>query len=171
MLGGGQAGVLLSIPALETSGVLSVARKIYGTIGPAFYGLRTTLVTYILLALLRIPRPETLKEYAPNDLGRIVGLEAPSRGQDTAPQAGEIGIPQASQQFGREMAQGRVEQRGRVLSFFNLDGRVRAYHGKHTIPKGYLTRTRMAVAATTDYWGNDPKGDPLFVVSAEANAP
>jgi hypothetical protein len=53
--------VLLAIPALVASDVLPVARQIYGSIGPAFYGLRTTLVAYILLALLRIPRPETLK--------------------------------------------------------------------------------------------------------------
>ena len=56
-----RAGVLLAIPALVASDVLPVARQIYGSIGPAFYGLRTTLVAYILLALLRIPRPETLK--------------------------------------------------------------------------------------------------------------
>jgi hypothetical protein len=30
--------------------------------------------------------------------------------------------------------------------------------------------TRLAVPATTDYWVNDRKGDPLFVVTAEANA-
>lgn len=70
-----RAGVLLAVPSLVASGLLSVARKIYGSIGLAFYGLRTTLVAYVLLALLRIPRPETLKEYAPNDLGRIVGLD------------------------------------------------------------------------------------------------
>jgi transposase len=70
-----RAGVLLAIPALVASDVLPVARQIFGSIGPAFYGLRTTLVAYILLALLRIPRPETLKEYAPADLGRIVGLD------------------------------------------------------------------------------------------------
>ena len=28
----------------------------------------------------------------------------------------------------------------------------------------------MAVPATTDYWVNDQKGDPLFVVTADANA-
>ena len=49
-------------PPLVASGLLSVAEKIYGSIGPAFYGLRTTLVAYVLLALLRIPRPEALKE-------------------------------------------------------------------------------------------------------------
>ena len=47
---------------------------------------------------------------------------------------------------------------------------MRAYHGKHTIPKAYVTRTRLAAPATTDYWVNDQRGDPLFVVTAEANA-
>src|SRR5207248_11713881 len=41
----------------------------------SFYGLRTTLVAYVLLALLRIRRPEALKEYSPGELGRIVGLD------------------------------------------------------------------------------------------------
>lgn len=52
-----RAGVLLAVPPLVASGLLSVAEEIYGSIGPAFYGLRTTLVAYVLLALLRIPRP------------------------------------------------------------------------------------------------------------------
>src|SRR6266403_3219700 len=70
-----RAGVLLAIPALVASGLLSTAEKIYGSLGPAFYGLRTTLVAYVLLALLRIPQPEALKEYPPGELGRIVGLD------------------------------------------------------------------------------------------------
>lgn len=68
-----RAGVLLAIPSLVGTGVLSIARTIYRSIGPAFYGLRTTLVAYVLVALLRVPRPEALKEYAPADLGRLWG--------------------------------------------------------------------------------------------------
>ena len=64
-----RAGVLLAIPALVASDVLPVARQIYGSIGPAFYGLRTTLVAYILLALLRIPGPETLTRQSRNQTG------------------------------------------------------------------------------------------------------
>jgi hypothetical protein len=33
-----------------------------------------------------------------------------------------------------------------------------------------VTRKRIAAPGTTDYWINDQKGDPLFVVTAEANA-
>ena len=70
-----RAGVLLALPALADSGVLDCAREIYGSIGPAFYGLRTTLVTLLLMALLRIKRPEALKEHSPEDLGRVLGLD------------------------------------------------------------------------------------------------
>ena len=165
-----RAGVLLAVPPLVASGVLSVAHKIYRTIGPAFYGLRTTVVTYILLALLRIPRPETLKEYAPNDLGRIIGLDRLPEVKTLRRKLTRLASRKAGHQFGRDLARRRVEERGRVLGFLYLDGHVRAYHGKHTIPKGYLTRARLAVPATTDYWVNDQKGEPLFVVTAEANA-
>jgi hypothetical protein len=165
-----RAGVLLAIPALVASDVLPVARQIYGSIGPAFYGLRTTLVAYILLALLRIPRPEALKEYAPADLGRIVGLDRLPEVKTLRRKLARLASRKASQEFGRELARRRIAERGRMMGFLYIDGHVRAYHGKHTIPKAYLARTRLAVPGTTDYWVNDKKGEPLFVVTAEANA-
>jgi len=165
-----RAGVLLAVPSLVSSGVLSMARKIYGTIGPAFYGLRTTLVACILLALLRIPRPETLKEYAPGNLGRIIGLDRVPEVKTLRRKLARLASRKASQQLGRELARHRIAERGRVFGFLYLDGHVRAYHGKHSIAKAYLTRARLAVPATTDYWVNDRKGEPLFVVTAEANA-
>ena len=164
------AGVLLAIPSLVASGVLSIARKLYGTIGPAFYGLRTTLVAYILLALLRIPRPEALKEYAPGSLGRIVGLDRLPEVKTLRRKLVNLASRKTSQQFGRELAQHRIAGRDRLFGFLYIDGHVRTYHGKHRIAKGYDTRTRLAVPATTDYWVNDQKGDPLFVVTADANA-
>lgn len=164
------AGVLLAIPSLVASGVLPVARKLYGSIGPAFYGLRTTLVAYLLLALLRIPRPEALKEHVPGELGRIVGLDRMLEVKTLRRKLTELASRRVSQNLGRELARRRVAERGHMMGFLYVDGHVRAYHGKHDIAKGYLTRTRLAVPATTDYWVNDGTGDPLFVVTAEANA-
>lgn len=164
------AGVLLAIPALVGSGLLSVARKIYGSLGPAFYGLRTTLVTSVLLALLRIPRPETLKEYSPGDLGRIVGLDRIPEVKTLRRKLARLAAMKKSRELGLEMARLRIAERGRMLGFLYVDGHVRAYHGQRAIPKAYVTRKRIAGPATTDYWVNDQKGDPLFVVTAEANA-
>ena len=165
-----RAGVLLAIPALVASGLLSTAEKIYGSLGPAFYGLRTTLVAYVLLALLRIPRPETLKEYPPGELGRIVGLDRMPEMKTLRRKLSRLASLKGSYRLGREVARQRIAKRGKVLGFLYIDGHVRAYHGKHKVPKAYVTRMHLAVPATTDYWVNDQRGDPLFVVTADANA-
>jgi len=165
-----RAGVLLAIPALVASGLLAAAQKLYGSIGPSFYGLRTTLVAYVLLALLRISRPEALKEYPPGELGRIVGLDRMPEVKTLRRKLTRLAARKISYQLGQEIAQQRIRNHGNVLGFLYVDGHVRAYHGKHTIAKAYVTRTRLATPATTDYWVNDQRGDPLFVVTAEANA-
>jgi hypothetical protein len=165
-----RAGVLLAIPALVASGLLSTAEKIYGSLGPAFYGLRTTLLAYVLLALLRIPRPETLKEYPPGELGRIVGLDRMPEVKTPRRKLSRLASLKGSYRLGREVARPRIAERGKVLGFLYIDGHVRAYHGKHKVPKAYVTRMHLAAPATTDYWVNDQRGDPLFVVTADANA-
>ena len=50
--------MLLDIPALIQGGVPDVAQRVYGSIGPAFHGLRTSIVALLLMALIRIKRPE-----------------------------------------------------------------------------------------------------------------
>jgi hypothetical protein len=95
-----RAGVLLALPALVSSGVFECAQKIYGSLGPAFYGLRTSVLTLLLY----------------------------------------------------------------------VDGHARVYHGQHWLPKTHVTRVRISLPATSDYWVNDTAGDPLFVVTADANA-
>ena len=82
----------------------------------------------------------------------------------------QLAARKGSQALGQEIAQRRIREHGHVFGFLYVDGHVRAYHGKHTIPKAYITRARLAAPATTDYWVNDQRGDPLFVVTAEANA-
>jgi hypothetical protein len=165
-----RAGVLVAIPALLASGLLSTAEKIYGNLGPAFYGLRTTLVAYVLLALLRIPRPEALKEYSPGELGRIVGLDRMPEVKTLRRKLARLAARKGSYPLGYQIAQRRIAERGKVLGFLYIDGHVRAYHGQHTIAKAYVTRMHLAAPATTDYWVNDQRGDPLFVVTADANA-
>jgi hypothetical protein len=45
-----RAGALLALPALVQSGVFDCAQKIYGSLGPAFFGLRTTILILLLMA-------------------------------------------------------------------------------------------------------------------------
>lgn len=165
-----RAGVLLALPPLVDSGVFTIARTIYGSIGPAFYGLRTTFVALLLMALLRIKRPEGLKEHAPDDLGQVLGLDRAPEVKTLRRKLSRLACYGRAAEFGRALARRRVADRGATLGFLYVDGHVRVYHGKRTLPKTHVARMRLSMPATTDYWVNDASGDPLFVVTAEANA-
>ncbi len=165
-----RAGVLLALPVLAASGVFECAQKIYGSLGPAFYGLRTSLLTLLLMALWRIKRPEGLKEYSPQDLGRVLGLDRAPEVKTLRRKLARLAAAGRAAQFGQALAQQRVALRGAALGFLYTDGHVRVYHGHHALPKAHVARMRISLPATSDYWVNDSAGDPLFVVTAEANA-
>ena len=165
-----RAGVLLALPVLIDSSVFECAQKIYGSLGPAFYGLRTSLLTLLLMALWRIKRPEGLKEYSPQDLGRVLGLDRAPEVKTLRRKLARLAAAGRAAQFGQVLAQQRVALRGAALGFLYTDGHVRVYHGQHVLPKAHVARMRISMPATSDYWVNDSAGDPLFVVTAEANA-
>ncbi len=165
-----RAGVLLALPALISCGVFECAKKIYGGIGPAFYGLRTSLLTLLLMALWRIKRPEALKEHSPADLGRVLGLDRAPEVKTLRRKLARLAAQGRAAEFGRALAEGRVAQRGAAVGFLYVDGHVRVYHGQHRLPKAHVAQMRLSMPATTDYWVNDTAGEPLFVVTAEANA-
>jgi transposase len=165
-----RAGVLLALPVLVISGVFECAQKIYGSLGPAFYGLRTSLLTLLLMALWRIKRPEGLKEHSPQDLGRVLGLDRAPEVKTLRRKLARLAAVGRATQFGQALAQRRVALRGEALGFLYTDGHVRVYHGQHTLPKAHVARMRISLPATSDYWVNDSAGDPLFVVTAQANA-
>lgn len=163
-------GVLLALPALVQSGIFTIVRQIYGSIGPAFYGLRTTFIALLLMALLRIKRPEALKEHSPEDLGKVLGLDRAPEVKTLRRKLSRLAAFGRAADLGRALAQKRVEDRGAAMGFLYIDGHVRVYHGKRILPKAHVARRRLAMPATTDYWVNDTAGDPVFVVTAEANA-
>ncbi|NUN92449.1 MAG: transposase [Verrucomicrobiae bacterium] len=160
-----RAGVLLALPSLIQSGVFECAQQTYGSLGPAFYGLRTTLLTLLLMALWRIKQPEGLKEHVPQALGPVLGL-------DRVPEVKTLRgkLSRLAADFGRALAQRRVALRETVMGFLYIDGHVRVYHGQHRLPKTHVARMRLPMLGTSDYWVNDAAGDPLFVLTAEANA-
>ena len=164
-------GVLFALPCLVESGLFRISRKLYGEIGPAFYGLRTTLLTLLLMALLRIKRPEHLKERDPAAFGRLLGLDRAPEVKTLRRRLTRLAAHHCAEQLGAELARLRVDQRGHLMGFLYIDGHVRAYHGQRAIAsKAYVARRHLAMPASTDYWINDRSGDPLLVITGEVDA-
>ena len=108
-------GVLIALPCLVESGMFRIGRKLYGEIGPAFYGLRTTLLTLLLMALLRIKRPEHLKERDPAAFGRLLGLDRAPEVKTLRRRLTRLAAYHCAEQLGAELARERVNQRGHLM--------------------------------------------------------
>jgi hypothetical protein len=165
------AGVLCALPCLVASGLFRISHKLYGDVGPAFYGLRTTLLTLLLMALLRIKRPEHLKERDPAVFGRLLGLDRAPEVKTLRRRLTRLAAHHCAEQLGAELARLRIDQRGHLMGFLYVDGHVRAYHGQRAIAsRAYVARRHLAMPASTDYWINDRSGDPLLLITGEIDA-
>lgn len=164
-----RGGVLLALPVLIASGIFDVAPRVYGNIGPAFYGLRTSILAFLLMALLRVKRPENLKEVAPPELGRVLGLDRAPEMKTLRGKLSELAARGKGLEFMRLLAHIRAKEHADDLAYLLIDGHVRVYSGKEELPKTFVTQRRLSMPATTDYWVNDRRGQPLLVITAEAN--
>lgn len=122
------------------------------------------------MGLWRIKRPEGLKEHSPANLGRVLGLDRAPEVKTLRRKLARLAALGRAAELGAALARHRAAARGAALGFLYVDGHVRVYHGARRLPKAHVARMRLSMPATTDYWANDAAGDPLFVVTAKANA-
>jgi transposase-like protein len=163
-------GLLVALPALAATGLLEKVREVYGGLRKGVYGLRATVLVLSFLALLRRPRPEALKGLDPGQLGAVLGLERVPEMKTLRRKLQEIAKAPKAHRLWQALARLWLAQREDPLGVAYVDGHVRAYHGKHRLPKTRVTQRNLCLPATTDYWVNDVDGLPVFVVTATANA-
>lgn len=166
------AGVLLAIPALVQTGLLDAARQVYGGLRAGVYGLRATMLVLAAIALLRRPRPEHLKGTDPSTLGDVLGLLRVPEVKTIRRKLAEFARAKKAHRLMEECARRWLADAKDAdeLGTLYIDGHVRDYHGKHKLPKTHISQRNLCAPATTDYWLNGVDGDPIFVVTAKANA-
>ena len=166
-----QAGVLLAVPLLVRHGLIEAFTTVYGScLAPAFYGLRTMAVVLFLTALLRIKRPEHLKEKSPWDLGAIVGLDRMPEVKTVQRKFTVLAAMERAKQLMDELARQRIARDEDRVAFLYADGHVREYHGKSPLFSAKKPQRQVATPAVTDTWVHDALGEPLLVVTSEVNA-
>ncbi|TVP72083.1 MAG: helix-turn-helix domain-containing protein, partial [Nitriliruptor sp.] len=164
------AGLLLALPALEATGLLEVAEQTYGKLRNGFYGLRSVLLTLVLLALLREPRAEGATRVVPADLGRILALDRAPEVSTIRRRLGELAERGQAGALMAALARRHVDAHPEAVGFVYIDGHVRAYHGTRKLPKAHVARMRISMPATLETWVADQHGDPIFAVIAPPSA-
>jgi hypothetical protein len=165
-----RAGVLLAVPVLQAHGGLEVFTRLYGSIGPAFYGLETTVLSLVLMALLRIKRVENVKEYSPEQLGRLLGLDRMAEVKTLRHKLTQLAERGQGHALMTELARLRLGQDKDRVAFLYLDGHVREYSGQEPLAKAKKAQRSIATCAATDTWLHDADGAPLLVVTSEMNS-
>jgi hypothetical protein len=162
-----QAGVLLLLPSLLSQGLLK-AKEIYGKLSKGYYGLVTMLLVMAYMSLSRIKTPEAIKHCKPGEFGKIIGLDRVPEVKCLRAKIEEIVGQNKAGEFNRILAQGWISDE--ECFYFYIDGHVRVYHGhKAKLTKKYVSREKLCLAGTTEFWINNELGLPYLVFSGELN--
>ena len=159
------AGVLFSIPALISQG-LERFFNVFKPLPTGFYGLHHVILMLCLMTLCRIKNPEQLKKHPPGELGKLLGLDRIPEVSYFRRKVKQITDQSRSDQLHAELFQCWVEDMPEMC--FYIDGHVLVYHGElANLPKRFVSREKLCLPGTTEFWVNDQRGLPLMVVTGE----
>jgi len=75
------------------------------------------------------------------------------------------------QQWSEKLSKGWMSANADLAGVLYIDGHVNIYYGEATtMPKRFVSRLRLCMSGSTDYWVNDKTGQPFFVISEAINS-
>lgn len=158
-------GLLAGLPALCANGLLSGIDK-YLKLPSGFYSCLHILLTLGFMALGRIRRPEGLRHIPPGEFGKVIGLDRVPEVRTLRAKITEMANTGNPEAWMKELSKTWMENDPDAAGYLYVDGHVRVYHGdKAILSRRYVSRDRLCLRGTTDYWVNDALGRPFFVVS------
>jgi hypothetical protein len=159
-------GLLLALPALLSIGLLRHTREHF-ELPDGFYGIESIFVLLAFMALGRVRSLESLRYQAPGEWGKLLGLDRVPEVRTLREKLGLLcGEPGAALSWSRTLAKEWMEADPQSAGVLLVDGHTRVYHGSLTkLPRHYVSRQRLCLRATTDYWVNAMDGRPFFVIT------
>jgi hypothetical protein len=161
------AGVLFMIPALLSQGLLK-ASTVLSPLRKGYYGLMSVLLVLAFMLLSRIKCPEQLKTCKVGELGKALGLDRIPEAKCLRNKIGQIVNQEKAEALSTALLHEWVDKED--AAFFFMDGHVRVYHGYLAkLPRRYVSREKICLSGTTEFWVNDELGMPYMVVTGELN--
>lgn len=159
------AGLLTGLPALCANGLLSGLGK-HLKLPQGFYSALHILLVLGFMALGRIRRPEGLRHVAPGEFGKVIGLDRVPEVRTLREKIAVMATTGNPGAWMKELSKSWMEGDPEEAGYLYVDGHVRVYNGELAkLPRRFVSRERLCLRGTTDYWVNDAVGRPFFVVS------
>ena len=158
------AGVLLAFPALISQGLLRYEDEF--NLEKVYYPTSSIFLSLAILSLLRLKTLSAVDSLPSGELGKTIGL-------DRIPEVKTLRtrIVQFSQKtnitnWSMKLSKDWMEDKPELSAVLYIDGHIKLYYGQETSPpKRFVSRMRLCLSGTTDYWVNDVLGQPFFVVN------
>ena len=162
------AGILFMLPSLLAQGLLK-AKEVFRLPASHYYGLESVVLTLAFMALARIKNPEQLKQCKPGEIGRFIGLDRIPEVRCLREKIKFISEQQRSVHFNNLLIdQWYRDDKQDDAGFLYVDGHVRIYYGyKANLPSKFISRQKLCLSATSEFWVNDAKGMPVMMVMGE----
>jgi transposase len=157
-------GVLCALPALAENGLF---RHLHDCLAKlrGYYSTLHVIILLAYMALCRVKAVEQLQYQPPGELGKLMGLDRVPEVRCLRRKLAGLSIDDGPERWAGLLSRDWLEAAPELAGVLYVDGHVRLYHGSQTaLPKRYVSRQRLCLRGTTDYWVNDILGQPFFAV-------
>lgn len=162
-----KGGVLCALPILLVNGLLSGVERLLVKV-KGYYTAVPVLLLLAFMALCRVKTVEKLRGHAPGEFGKLLGLDRIPEVRCLRNKIDDLSSEQSAERWAAHLSKQWMNSDPEAVGTLYIDGHVRVYNGRLTkLPRRYVSRQRLCLRATTDYWVNDATGRPFFVVEKE----
>lgn len=164
------AGLFFIWPFLHLLGFKEISNRIFSPLRARFFFVRETLLTILMLALLRC---RSVEDYKTLEKRRLGLFWEGSRGMDLRTlrrKLSELSLQKKSLSLLTQLAR-RYQEIGLVqCGVLYFDGHFIPYYGERNVHKGFFTRRRLAVPGQNQFFLNGASGRPVFFWLKPANS-
>ena len=158
------AGVLLAIPALMSQGLLKYEDTF--KLEKVYYPTSSVFLSLAILSLLRVKTLSGVDSLPSGELGKVIGLDRIPEVKTLRTRISDYCQKADIENWGMVLSKDWMEDSPELSAILYIDGHIKLYYGKETSPpKRFVSRMRLCLSGTTDYWVNDVLGQPFFVIN------
>ncbi len=158
------AGVLLALPSLVSQGLLRYENEF--NLEKVYYPTSSIFLSLAILSLLRLKTLSGVESLPSGELGKIIGLDRIPEVKTLRMRISQFCEKANIDKWSMALSKDWMEDSPELSAVLYIDGHIKLYYGKQTSPpKRFVSRMRLCLSGTTDYWVNDVLGQPFFVIN------